>query len=204
MPKVKDIVGEKYGRLTVVKFYGIKNHKAMFECICECGNTTIAQGQLLRRGTTKSCGCLLRETREKCRKTHGMTDTHLYGVWCTMKSRCHNPKSQRYELYGGRGIEVCEEWRNSFETFYEWAIANGYKDGLTIDRIDVDKDYRPDNCRWATVKQQQNNRRNNRLIEYNGETRTLHEWSDKLNIKYGTLHYRLKAGWSIEKAFSTP
>lgn len=134
---------------------------------------------------------------------HGGYGSRLYEVWRTMKKRCNNPKNSQYHLYGGRGITVCEEWQK-FEPFYEWAMSNGYRDDLTIDRIDSNGNYEPLNCRWATWKEQQNNRRNNHLITYNGETKTLKQWSEKIGISWFTLYERLKRGWSVEKVLSTP
>lgn len=200
--KIKDLTGERFGKLTVVKYCGVINHRAVFECKCDCGNTKVVQGQLLIRGNTKSCGCLQKETPNATK--HGLRNTHLYGVWCTMKSRCNNENSKHYALYGGRGITVCHEWQK-FEPFYNWAIENGYKEGLTLDRIDVNGNYEPSNCRWVDVKTQQNNRRNNRLITYNGETKTLAQWADEKGISKTTLHNRLtKSKWSVEKALNTP
>lgn len=135
-------------------------------------------------------------------KSHGMFGTKIYGVWGHMKSRCYNPKVERYKNYGGRGIKVCDEWQN-FEGFYEWAIRSGYKEGLTIDRINVDGDYCPENCRWATKETQMNNTTRNRYVTYKGETHTVSEWSRKLGIPYKTLFKRINDGWSVEKAFNT-
>lgn len=133
---------------------------------------------------------------------HGMAGTRLHHIWKTMKQRCYNPNTANYKNYGGRGIEVCEEWKNSFENFYSWAIKSGYTDDLTIDRVKVDEGYNPSNCRWSTYKEQSNNKTNSRVIEFNGETRTLAEWSDKTGIKNATIWARLKSGWSVEDALT--
>ena len=134
---------------------------------------------------------------------HGGKGTKLYEVWCAMKARCNNPKLKVYPHYGGRGITVCEEWLHDFEQFEKWAVANGYKENLSIDRIDNDKGYSPDNCRWATKEQQANNQRTTLTVEYNGVTKTLHEWAKVLEIKPHTLYHRIyKRGWSIERAFT--
>lgn len=132
---------------------------------------------------------------------HGKRNTNIYGVWQTMKTRCYNEHSEKYKNYGGRGITVCDEWRNDFQAFYNWAINNGYDDNLTIDRIDVNEDYSPSNCRWITNKEQQRNRRNNRNITINGETHCLSEWCEILGLNYNTVRSRLNIyKWSIERA----
>lgn len=135
---------------------------------------------------------------------HGKRHTRIYDIWRSMRQRCYNPNTNRYKNYGGKGIKVCDEWRESFEAFYEWAMANGYADNLTIDRKDTNGNYEPNNCRWVTMKEQQNNRLNNHLETYNGETHTIAEWSEITGIKMCTLWARLKKyGWSIEKALTT-
>ena len=137
-------------------------------------------------------------------KKHGMNGTRLHNIWKSMKHRCHSPKYKEFKNYGGRGIAVCEEWQKDFLTFYHWAIANGYNETLTIDRIDVNGNYEPNNCRWATQKEQQNNRSNNRLIAYNGETHTISEWAEIKNINVTVLWQRLyRCNWGIEKALET-
>ena len=134
---------------------------------------------------------------------HGGKGTKLYEVWCSMKARCYNPTSKSYSRYGGRGITICDEWRNSFIVFKKWAMSHGYKEGLSIDRIDNNEGYSPDNCRWATTTQQANNKRTTLFIEHNGERKTLHEWAKVLGIKPHTLYHRIyKLGWTIERALS--
>lgn len=135
---------------------------------------------------------------------HGMSDTRLFKTWVHMKDRCYNPKDKRYSAYGGRGITVCDEWLNAFLPFYEWAISHGYDDTLTIDRIDVNKGYFPENCRWVDMKTQQNNRRNNHRLEYKGETHTIMEWSRIVGIKRATIQRRIAVGWSVEDALTKP
>ena len=136
-------------------------------------------------------------------KTHNKSKTRLHRIWAAMKSRCYNPKNNRYENYGGKGIVVCDEWQD-FEPFYDWAMSSGYRDDLTIDRIESSGNYEPSNCRWVTQKAQQNNRRNNHLIAYNGETHTLAEWAKITNIKPSTLLARIKSGWSVERVLTQP
>lgn len=133
---------------------------------------------------------------------HGMGHSRIYFIWKSMKQRCHNKNSSNYERYGGRGIKVCDEWRNDFQNFYNWSIQNGYSDDLTIDRINNDGNYDPSNCRWATAKEQSNNKRNNKHYECNGETHTLGEWGSILGISSATIWARLKRGWSVEKTLT--
>lgn len=133
-------------------------------------------------------------------KTHGMTGTRLFNIWQSMKQRCYDVKHDHYKEYGGRGIKVCDEWLSDFMAFYEWAMANGYKERLTIERKDVNGNYEPSNCCWATIKEQANNKRNNRIVEYKGKKYTIAELSEKYNINYHCLYYRLQNGWDIEKA----
>lgn len=135
---------------------------------------------------------------------HGMSHTRLFKSWVHMRERCYNPKDKRYSQYGGRGITVCDEWKNEFLPFYEWAMANGYDDNLTIDRIDVNKGYCPQNCRWADMRTQQNNRSNNHRLEYKGENHTINEWSRLVGIRRQTILRRIKDGWSVEDALTKP
>lgn len=134
----------------------------------------------------------------------GRTNTRLYRIYNNMKNRCYNERSNSYKNYGGRGITVCDEWKNDFKAFYDWAITHGYRDDLSIDRIDNDKGYSPDNCRWVTNYVQSNNTRRNNLITLNGETHTLKEWADHFGISEKTVRDRLKRGWSVGKSFTIP
>lgn len=136
---------------------------------------------------------------------HGLRYTRLYRIWLQMKNRCFNSKTSRYSDYGGRGITVCDEWKDDFKAFYDWSISHGYADDLTIDRIENDGDYSPDNCRWATTYEQANNSRHCHYIEYKGEVHSLSEWSRILGVSSHLLSNRINVyGWSIEKAFETP
>lgn len=204
MRKVINLTGKQYGRLTAIKHIGKDKHNnAMWKCKCSCGNTIIVRGATLRNGKANSCGCLHKEMTKDLAKnniTHNMSNTRLYRVWQNIKSRCYYKQNNRYENYGGRGIKVCDEWKNDFKSFYEWAVTNGYKDTLTIDRINVNGDYEPNNCRWSTLIQQGRNKRNNKTYTINGETRCLSEWCELLNLNYNTVSTRIHRNWAIEKA----
>lgn len=199
-----DLTGQKFGRLTVIK--RVENSKtkgALWLCKCDCGNETIVQSGNLKNGNSKSCGCLNRENLLKSITTHGLHNEKLYGVWKGMRQRCNNPTSPRYKDYGGRGIIICEEW-NNFKNFYDWAMSNGYKEGLSIDRIDNNNGYNPNNCRFTDRTIQSNNRRNNKIFTYKGQTHTLAEWASLYNMNYWALWSRIKRGWAIEKTLETP
>ena len=193
--KTIDMIGKTCGRLTVIKRVPNKGKNARWGCICSCGEYVEVDGCHLRNGGVKSCGCILKEA--KWNKTHGLSNSRIYGIWHGMKRRCDSGNKN----YGGRGIKVCNEWKNSFNTFYEWAINNGYNETLTIDRIDVNGNYCPENCRWVTITEQQNNKRTNVIIEYDCVSHTVSEWAKILNIKRGTLDKRLKTK-SVEESFT--
>lgn len=197
-----DLTGQKFGRLTVVKRAKNKGSCTVWECLCDCGNITAVRAYDLKIGRTKSCGCYNMEHITK----HGHSHDRLYNIWRTAKSRCTNPQDKDFERYGARGIVMCNEWTgsNGLENFIGWSMSNGYQDNLSIDRIDNSKGYSPDNCRWVTMKKQQNNRRNNHIITYNGKSQTISQWSEELGIKHSTLLYRIDSGWSVEKALNTP
>ena len=195
-----DLTGQVFGALTVLGKAPTlgKGYPAMWECLCECGNTSIVRSSDLRNGRTKSCGCGRTPHGEA-----GQKKTRLYRIWSGMKTRCHNEIDHMYRFYGAKGIEVCDEWRNSFESFRDWAVSNGYREDLTLDRKESSGNYSPENCRWATYKEQENNRSNNRLITHNGRTQTLSQWAAETGIHRGTIQYRLNHGWSVEKALNT-
>lgn len=173
MSALKDLTGQKFGRLTVIERAGSDHHhRATWKCQCDCGEVRIICGFNLLSAQAKSCGCLRAENLKWCNIKHGKRKSRLYHVWQNIKKRCSNPNVHNYHRYGGRGITVCDEWRDDFGKFYEWAIANGYDENApygqcTIDRIDNDKGYSPDNCRWVDVKTQNNNKTNNRKAYQN-------------------------------------
>jgi hypothetical protein len=193
---------DKYGKLTIIEIVEKKKYKngsvvIFVKCKCECGNEKIINFNNIKRGLVKSCGCIVK-TR------NGLSKTREYQIYRHIINRCFNQKDINYKNYGGRGIKVCDEWINNFEAFYNWATKNGYTEKLTIDRINVNGDYEPANCRWTTMKQQQNNRTNNRIIEYRGKRKTITEWAIIYNMSYRNLYYRLKNGYSIEQALEKP
>lgn len=209
MSKINNLTGKKFGRLSVIKYYGSnKNKRALWLCKCDCGNNVEVLGSHLRSNHTKSCGCLQKESCKKIihKPKHGMIHTRIYRIWNSIKNRTNENskyKTTLYKNYSGRNIKMCDEWKNDFVAFHNWAMTNGYKEGLTIDRINCDGDYEPNNCRWVTMKKQQNNKRNNVIIEYKGEKHTLTEWNEILNYTNGLLKNRLNRGWSIKRAFET-
>lgn len=198
-----ELAGKRFGRLVARK--RIKaNGKIKWICDCDCGNNKEVFQYNLTSGHTLSCGCLKREIIKSGAHTiHGDSKTRLYGIWKGMRKRCENPNSSNYHKYGERGISVCDEWQN-WETFKDWAISNGYTNDMSIDRINNEGNYEPDNCRWATAKEQSNNRRNNRRIEYRGEQKTIAEWSEELGISQYVIEARLNLGWSVERALTEP
>ena len=200
MGKIIDLTGQTFGRLTVIRYAGIaKNRKALWECECSCGNRIVVQGTNLRNGNTSSCGCLHKE-RFNGHK-HGLKHTRLYSIWCAMKARCSNPHTKSYRNYGGRGIAVCEEWNNDFMCFYNWAMSNGYEENLSIDRINVNGNYEPSNCRWTDTETQANNTRTNRKISYKEKTLTVAQWEKLTGLPiWERLHY----GWTLEECFERP
>lgn len=193
-----DLKGKRFGNLIVVEMEEhIVGKHVTWKCKCDCGNKIIVDGSYLRNGQKTHCGC-------NKPFSYRLTHPRLYRIWQNMRERCGNPKNNRYYDYGGRGIKVCTEWQDSFETFCKWALENGYGDELSIDRIDVNGNYEPSNCRWITMFDQMGNTRKNVYITYKGETKHLSEWCRILNFKQATIDYRLKNGYSVEEAFETP
>lgn len=216
--KYEDLSGKTFNRLTVLKLHHKKQlfnkngkpngHLYYYECLCSCGKISIVASTLLKNNSVKSCGCLREDEIKKSEnkhRIHGMKNTRIYKIWSSMRGRCHYKYIHGYERYGGRGIKVCQEWEENFMNFYNWSINNGYRDDLTIDRINFNGNYEPSNCRWVTKKEQARNTKSNHNITYKGETHCLKEWSEILGINYGTLKGRIqKRKWNIEKAFTEP
>lgn len=206
--QVKDISGQRFGRLVVVGFSHTKRWRAYWYCRCACGTVKSIRGDSLRSGRIVSCGCYNREIRipasVAASTTHGMSGTPEHNAWKAMKGRCDNPNNREYPYYGGRGIQVCARWRESFETFYaDMGPRPSRKHSL--DRIDNDGDYSPDNCRWATRIMQANNKSSNRILEFNGKRQTIAEWSRETGISEKNITGRLnRRGWSIERTLTTP
>ena len=199
----KDITGQKFGSLTAIKFCYKKNNRYFWLFKCACGNEKIINKANVISGLTQSCGCYFKKIIKKCNKTHGLSNTRIFSIWLGIKNRCCNINEPAYKNYGGRGITICKEWENDFKTFYDWSMANGYQDNLTIDRINNNGNYEPSNCRWADKKIQANNQRNTVKITYKGQQKSLTEWAEQYNINKGTLRQRLKRGWEVEKALKT-
>lgn len=202
--KVIDLTNQKFGYLYVTRRIGSKYGGTLWECKCDCGKTITVLGASLRKGHTKSCGCKREIMISDSLKTHGMTNTRIFKIWNRMNQRCAKPYISSYKYYGGRGITVCKEWKNDFQKFYEWSLKNGYADNLTIDRIDNNLGYSPENCRWITRKENCRNKRNNRLITFEGETKTISEWAELYNMPFSRLYGRINKGWDIERALKTP
>ncbi|WBF81889.1 hypothetical protein [Staphylococcus virus vB_SurM-PSU6] len=202
-----DYIGLKYGRLTVISWDGKRGIHHYVKCKCDCGNTKSIRLYRLKTGETKSCGCIRKELFEENRRgniKHGKSNSRLHTIYRSMKARCYSVKNINYSNYGGKGIEICDEWLEDFMNFYNWAHNNGYKDDLTIDRIDSNGNYEPGNCRWVDYKTQSRNRNYNKLLKFQGKELCVTEWSDLTGIASGTIHSRLRMGWSIEKTLSTP
>lgn len=191
--KVHDLTGQKFGLLTVIGLAETETRKTYWVCKCDCGNMKTVRSDSLLCGAIKSCGCIKRKQDEvnlTKNHRHKMSGTRIYSEWQGMKGRCYNKGSARYADWGGRGIKVCEQWRNSFESFYTWAMANGYQDNLTIDRIDNNGNYCPENCRWVGQQEQCRNRRSNINITIGNSTRTLMEWCEIFQVDYTNVNAR--------------
>lgn len=203
--RFKNLEGQKFGRLTVMSL-GDKHTSpsgqthTVWNCVCECGNTIAVMANSLQTGNTMSCGCLLLDKTTKHGLSRDSGKHRISVIHAHMISRCKNSNDNAYKYYGGRGITVCKEWED-LKTFADWAFNNGYDDYLTIDRIDVNGNYEPSNCRWITMREQQNNKRSSVRLSYKGKTHTISEWAQILNVKYDTLYSRYRYGQSEEKMF---
>ena len=212
--KSVDLAGQRFTRLLVLEQAPRKNGRVQWKCRCDCGKITCVDTRDLLRGTTKSCGCYNRDRIAKLQAVHGQAHSRLYSVWKDIRRRCNNNKHKDYCRYGALGVHVCEEWNKSFIPFYEWSMSHGYDPNAeygkcTIDRMDPNGDYSPENCRWVTLREQANNRRNTLYLTYNGVTDTMSNWAKNVGAKYGVTYLCLfdrihDRGWSIEKALTTP
>lgn len=201
-----DITDMRFNRLTAIKYLRYDNNNgSVWLFKCDCGKFIETHSSHVRRGATKSCGCYNRDRIRQKTAKHNFGGTKIQTAWSHIKQRCYNPNCKSYADYGGRGIKMCDEWKNSLESFGQWSLANGYEDGLTIDREDNDGDYEPSNCRWVSMTVQENNKRNNRFVMYNGEKMTLSQLARLTGMDRTTLHKRIVSyGWSAERAVTEP
>lgn len=212
MPNFIDLTGQRFGRWTVIDrapdhFTKSGARITMWNCVCDCGAKKEVMVCSLRSGATTSCGCYSREVKSKRfsemntenAKLHGASHERLFSVWAAIRRRCYSPNDEFYSIYGGRGIIMCDEWKNNYVSFRDWALSNGWEEGLSIDRIDNEGPYCPENCRWATAKEQANNRRSNRHFSAFGETMNIKQWSERFCVPYNKLRYRL-----VYKGMSVP
>lgn len=212
MGKHVDLTGQKFGRLTVIKRAKNRTRPSggtvvRWACQCDCGRIVVVDSYALRSGHTQSCGCRKIDILLTHSKKHGLSGSFGYRTWDTMIQRCTNPNHKHFLSYGGRGITVCDKWRNSFQSFFDdiSKLPHFGEYGYTLDRINVNGNYEPDNVRWATKKEQQNNMRSNRLITYNDETKTISQWAEELGFNTNTLYARIVTyGWNIERAMTEP
>lgn len=202
-PYVKDISGQRFGRVLAIAYAGMNNSKhSVWNCLCDCGNYCQIEGTKLTQGKTKSCGCLSRERASIGNSTHGFSTHYLWSTYYHLLTRCYNPKDKSYDRYGARGITVCDRWRESFANFI--ADMGERPDGCSIDRIDNDGPYSPENCRWATISEQNSNTRQNHYLTYGGETMTIAQWGLRLGMSRQTIYSRLRYGWSVERILTEP
>lgn len=193
------MINELYGRLTVLRK---TDRPSYYECACSCGNLKVVRAGHLKSGATQSCGCIRGEvsrTRNVASAKHGMHSSPTYASWQSMRTRCLNERSDNFSRYGGRGIKICAEW-DSFQAFMD--DMGERPEGSTLDRIETDGDYTPSNCRWATMKVQENNKRNNVLVEHDGKTMTISQWADESGLPYHTIRARLRMGWPPSEALT--
>jgi len=198
-----DLTGQRFGKLVAISIErkSSSSTRIYWNCVCDCGGKRVVSNDHLRNGDVTDCGCTRKHVAHW--NKHGMYNSRLYRIWSLMKERCCNPNRKEYPNYGGRGICICEEWTEA-KNFIKWSLNNGYSDELTIDRIDNDGNYCPENCRWVSRKEQMQNRRNNHYISFNGKTLTLTQLAKENGLTYSQLYKRLKLGWTLEKAISEP
>lgn len=199
MTRLKDIIGKKFNMLTVIRSVGFKKYGCFFLCQCDCGKQKEIQGSLVKRGRVVSCGCLAAEKASQRHFKHGASGTKLYKVWKGMIERCYVPKCKNFKNYGGRGILVCDRWKNSFVSFKE-DVIEGYSEGLELDRIRNDEGYHQGNFRWVTHKANNNNKRTNCYVEYKGEIKTASEWAEIYDLNSRCISNRVRDGFTGEEA----
>ena len=200
-----DITGRRFGRWTVIRDSGQRsNSRVLWECRCDCGTVKLMSSNHLLKGRSLSCGCLRNELSLKKHTSHGLSKQKIYRIWAGMIARCYCQKQSNYQNYGGRGISVCDEWHSNFCSFYEWSMKNGYKEDLTIERIDVNGDYCPDNCKWIPRSEQCNNTRQSHFITIDGKTLTIKQWSKKIGMSDKVIRCRLRYGWNERDAVMIP
>lgn len=203
MKNAVDLTGAKFHRWTVVGGYQRIDKQSYWLCRCECGTEKIVASGSLKNGSSKSCGCYRSETVKNKETTHGLSKSPEWNTWSNIKQRCYNQNNERYREYGGRGIKVCERWLESFENFYE--DMGNRPEGMTIERIDADGDYCPENCRWATWHEQRRNKQDTDMIEFDGKIMCLSDWAAYVGISQPLLWKRIHSlGWNVEKALTTP
>lgn len=200
--RIADLTGKKFNKLTVIGFAYVKNNKSVWYCKCDCGKTTLSTAGNLSSGQAKSCGCTRKESLISRNTKHGLVNHRLHVVWVDMRRRCYNETDIQFKDYGGRGIRVCQAWKNDFKPFYDWAMSNGWKDGLTIERVNNNGNYEPSNCRWATRLEQNRNQRSNRNLTYKSKTLCISEWAQIAGISASTIYSRINRGWSTEDALT--
>lgn len=209
MSKRLNLKNQTFNKLTVIDFAYIKNNHSCWLCKCECGNEKIIRGHNIHKGEIKSCGCIKSELMRKKMTKHNMATTRFYGIWHQMKSRCNNKNVKEYKYYGGRGITVCKQWkifinfRDDMYKNYKEHLKQYGKVNTTIERINNNGNYEPNNCKWATRKEQTNNRRTNHLLIYKGQTLTVSQWARKLNIQITTLFSRIQNNRNIDEILNT-
>lgn len=211
MSKASDLTGQRFCRLVAIAPTNkrTKGKNIIWECRCDCGNTAYVDSGNLKIRKNQSCGCLRKEMTSLLNKTHGGKNERLYGVWMDMRRRCNDSSMAGYENYGGRGIKVCDEWLHSYSIFRDWALGNGYdplapRGKCTIERIDVNGNYEPDNCEWITISQQALNRTNSLLLTYRGKTQNASLWDEELGFPSGTVAKRYRRNWIYEEIFTKP
>jgi hypothetical protein len=200
MSRLNDLTGKKFGLLHVIERVENDGKHPQWFCRCECGNEKVIRGYNLTYNGMTSCGCQTRPSHF----IHGFSHKErLYTIWKGMQQRCTDPNWKGAKYYIEKGVSVCDEWRD-YPVFREWALSSGYTEGLSIDRINNDGNYCPENCRWTTPKTQANNQSRNRWLTFNGETKTMSEWADIVGIPYHTIKRRIYSGWPIERTLTTP